>query len=156
MKLKIALAAASMLCAPGLLAAHAQEANVYLNGGYTQFSGNGADPGALTGRVGVGFGKYFAVEGEGSVGIHKDNGVKLDSEIGACGLAKLPIGQRFDIFAKVGAARTEFSPGGSDSGLAYGAGGDFFFTDHDGIRADWTRHDYNDLDSYSLAYVRKF
>ncbi|MBI1359221.1 MAG: outer membrane beta-barrel protein [Alphaproteobacteria bacterium] len=156
MKLKLALAAATMLCAPALMSAQAQEANVYLNGGYTQFDGKGADPGALTGRVGVGFGKYFAVEGEGSVGIHKDSGVKLDSEIGAYGVAKLPIGQRFDIFARAGAARTDFSPGGDDSGFAYGAGGDFFFTDHDGIRADWTRHDYNDLDSYSLAYVRRF
>ena len=156
MKLKIALAAASMLCAPAFMAAHAQEANVYLNGGYTQFEGNGTDPGALTGRVGVGFGKYFAVEGEGSVGIRKDKGVKLDSDVAAYGLAKLPISQRFDIFAKAGAARTEFSSGGSDSGFAYGAGGDFYFSDHDGIRADWTRRDYNLIDSYTLAYVRKF
>ena len=156
MKLKIALAAASMLCAPAINAAHAQEANVYLNGGYMQYEGDSTSPGALTGRVGVGFGKYFAVEGEGSVGVRKANGVKLNSEIGAYGLAKLPIGERFDIFAKAGAARTDFSPGGSDSGFAYGAGGDFLFTDHDGIRADWTRHDYNAIDSYSLAYVRKF
>jgi hypothetical protein len=159
MKLKIALAAASLVCAPAFMAAHAQEANVYLTGGYTQFDGDAGDPGALTGRVGVGFGKYFAVEGEGSIGVRKDSGVKLDSEIGAYGVAKLPIGQRFDIFARAGAARTDFSgPGtsGDDSGFAYGAGGDFFFTDHDGIRADWTRHDYNDLDSYSIAYVRKF
>jgi hypothetical protein len=162
MKMKIALAAATMLCAP-LMAAHAQEANVYLNGGYTQFDGNsasgGGDPGALTARVGVGFGKYFAVEGEGSVGVHKDGGVKLDNEIGAYAVGKLPIGEKFDIFARAGAARTDFSgpgTGGSDSGFAYGAGGDFYFTPHDGIRADWTRHDYNDINSYSVSYVRKF
>ena len=72
---------------------------------------------------------------------------------------KLPIGEKFDIFARAGAARTDFNgpgTGGSDSGFAYGAGADFYFTQHDGIRADWTRHDYNDLDSYSVSYVRKF
>ena len=76
--------------------------------------------------------------------------------MGAYGLAKLPIGERFDIFAKAGVARTDFSPGPNEGGFAYGAGGDFFFTDHDGIRADWTRHDYNDLNAYSVSYVRKF
>lgn len=159
MKIKIALAAATMLCAPAFMAAEAQEANVYVNGGYTQFDGKGADPGALSARVGVGFGKYFAVEGEAAIGVSKDSGVKLDNEIGAYGVAKLPIGERFDIFARAGVARTDFSgPGtsGDDSGFAYGVGGDFFFTAHDGVRADWTRHDYNDLDSYTVSYVRKF
>jgi outer membrane immunogenic protein len=159
MKMKLALVAASALvAAPALMSAQAQEANVYVSGGYAQFDGNGANPGAIQGRVGVGFGKYFAVEGEGAVGVSKDNGVKIDSEIGLFGVAKLPISPAFDLFGRVGYSQIDSSPGGNQDGLAYGVGGQWNITGKDGIRADWTRHDYDvgDADAYAVSYVRKF
>ena len=159
MKLKLALAAASMLVAPAFMSAQAQQSNVYVSGGYTQFDGDGgADLGAVTARVGVGLTPNFAIEGEGSVGVKGDSGTDLDSEFGAFVVGKLPLSPSFDLFARVGASRIETSPGGSDDGLAYGAGGTFNLTPVDGIRADWTRHDYDagDADAYSLSYVRKF
>jgi outer membrane immunogenic protein len=159
MKLKLALAAAAALVAPAFMTANAQQANVYINGGYTQFDGDGGgELGALTGRVGVGFGQHFAVEGEASFGIDDDDGLELDNELGIFGVAKLPLSSQFDIFARAGFARIETSPGGEEDGPAYGVGGQFNFTANDGIRGDWTRHDYDagDVDAFSVAYVRKF
>ena len=159
MKLKLALAAASMLVAPAFMSAQAQTSNVYVSGGYTQFEGDGgASLGGITGRVGVGFGPNFAVEGEGSFGVADDNGTELDSEIGVFAVGKLPINPSFDIFGRVGVARIETSPGGDDDGLAYGAGAQWNLTSQDGIRGDWTRHDYDagEVDAYSLSYVRSF
>ena len=87
-----------------------------------------------------------------------DSGTDLDNEFGAFVVAKLPLSPSFDLFARVGASRIETSPGGSQDGVAYGAGGTFNLTPIDGIRADWTRHDYDagNADAYSLSYVRKF
>ncbi len=159
MKLKIALLAAAALAIPTLAPASAQAANVYLNLGYTSFDGDGgAELGGLTGRVGVGFGQHFAVEGEASLGVMDDSGLELDSELGIFGVAKLPVAPNFDVFARVGFARIETSPGGSEDGVAYGVGGEFHLTDRDGIRGDWTRHDYDagDVDALSISYVRRF
>ena len=159
MKLQIALAAASMLIAPAFMSAQAQTTGVYVSGGYTQFDGDGgASLGGITGRVGVNLSPNFAIEGEGSVGVKGDSGTDLDSELGAFVVGKLPISPSFDVFARVGASRIETSPGGSEDGVAYGAGGTFNLTPVDGIRLDWTRHDYDvgNADAYSLSYVRSF
>jgi outer membrane immunogenic protein len=159
MKLKLALAAAAALSVPAFMPASAQQANVYINAGYTQFDGDGGgDVGGLTGRVGVGFGRYFAVEGEATIGITDDDGLELDNELGAFVVGKLPVASSFDIFGRVGVSRIETSPGGDADGLAYGIGGEFHLTDKDGIRGDWTRHDYDEgeADAYSISYVRRF
>ncbi len=160
MKLKLALAAAvAALAAPAVMSASAQEADVYINAGYTQFDGDGGgDLGGLTGRVGVGFGRYFAIEGEASFGIADDDGLELDNEIGAFVVGKLPIASTFDIFGRVGVARIETSPGGDEDGLAYGVGGEFHLTAKDGIRGDYTRHDYDagEVDAFNISYVRRF
>ena len=159
MKLKLALAAASMLVAPAFMSAQAQTSGVYVSGGYTQFDGDGgADLGAITGRVGVDLTPNIAIEGEGSFGVKGDSGTDLDSEVGAFVVGKIPLSPSFDVFARVGASRIETSPGGSEDGVAYGAGGTFNLTPVDGVRLDWTRHDYDagNADAYSLSYVRKF
>jgi len=159
MKLKIALAAAAALVAPAFMTANAQAANIYINGGYTHFDGDGGgELGAITGRLGVGFGQHFAIEGEASLGVKDDGGLELDNEIGLFGVAKLPLTSQFDIFGRVGVSRIETSPGGEEDGLAYGGGGQFNLTANDGIRGDWTRHDYDagEVDAYSISYVRRF
>ena len=158
MKLKIALAAASMLVAPAFMTANAQ-AGVYVSGGYTHFDGDGgAELGGITGRVGVNLTPNFAIEGEGTFGVSDDSGTELDSELGAFVVGKLPINPSFDVFGRVGVARIETSPGGDEDGLAYGAGAQWNLTSQDGIRGDWTRHDYDagDVDAFSLSYVRSF
>lgn len=157
MKLGIALVALAAIAAPTAMTASAQQANVYLNGGYTHLDTNGPDLGALTGRVGVGFGQNFAVEGEASLGVKDSRGVELDNQLGLFGVGKLPINDRFDIFARAGVSRTEVSPGGDQDGFAYGVGANMYFTDKDGVRLDVTRHDYaGKLDSASVSYVRRF
>jgi hypothetical protein len=158
MKLKIALAAASMLVAPAFMTANAQS-GVYVSGGYTHFDGDGgAELGGITGRVGVNLTPNFAIEGEGTFGVSDDSGTELDSELGAFVVGKLPINPSFDVFGRVGVARIETSPGGDEDGLAYGAGAQWNLTSQDGIRGDWTRHDYDagDVDAFSLSYVRSF
>lgn len=160
MKLQIALAAASMLIAPAFMTANAQQsAGIYVSGGYTHFDGDGgAELGAVTGRVGVNLSPNFAIEGEGSIGVKEDSGTELDNELGVFAVGKLPVSPSFDIFGRVGVARIETSPGGSEDGLAYGAGGTFWLSPQDGIRGDWTRHDYDagDVDAFSISYVRNF
>jgi outer membrane immunogenic protein len=158
MKLKYVLAASAVLIAPAFMTAQAQQSNVYVGGGYTHFDGDGASPGAITGRVGVGLGPNFAVEGEASLGVSDDSGVELDNEIGIFGLGKIAVSPQFDLFARVGVSRTETSPGGDDDGLAYGVGGQWNLTSQDGIRLDITRHDYDsgEFDAYGLSYIRNF
>ncbi len=159
MKIQIALAAASMLIAPAFMTAQAQSTGVYVSGGYTQFDGDGgATLGGITGRVGVNLSPNFAIEGEGSFGVKDDGGTELDSEFGAFVVGKLPVSPQFDIFGRVGVARIETSPGGDEDGLAYGVGAQWNLTPVDGIRGDWTRHDYDagNVDAYSLSYVRSF
>ncbi len=141
------------------MTAQAQEANIYVNGGYTQFDANNVDLGALTGRVGVGFGPHFGVEGEASFGVDDDGGIELDNQLGLFGFGKLPVTDQFELFARLGYSQLETSPGGDEDGIAYGVGGQFFFTAVDGVRADFTRHDFDnggEVDAYSLSYVRKF
>jgi outer membrane immunogenic protein len=160
MKLKIALAAASMLIAPAFMTANAQQSSgVYVSGGYTHFDGDGgAELGGITGRVGVNLTPNFAIEGEGTFGVSDDSGTELDSELGAFVVGKVPVSQQFDIFGRVGVSRIETSPFGDSDGLAYGAGAQWNLTPQDGIRGDWTRHDYDegDADAFSLSYVRSF
>lgn len=159
MKLKLALAAASMLVAPAFMSAQAQTSGVYVSGGYTHFDGDGgAELGGITGRVGVNFGQNFAVEGEGTFGVKDDSGTELDSELGVFAVGKLPINPSFEVLGRVGVSRIETSPYGDQDGLAYGAGAQWNLTSQDGIRGDWTRHDYDegDVDAFSLSYVRSF
>ncbi|MDZ4761525.1 MAG: outer membrane beta-barrel protein [Alphaproteobacteria bacterium] len=157
MKLKLILAATAMLAAPALMTANAQVANVYVTGGYTQLGGDAPEVGGVTGRVGVGLGTYFAVEGEGTFGVKDDGPFELDNQIGAFGVAKLPIAPSFDIFGRVGFSQTEIN-GFDDDGLAYGVGAIYYFTEMDGIRGDITRHDYDsaEVDSFGVSYVRQF
>lgn len=141
------------------MTANAQQSSVYVSGGYTHFDGDGgAELGGITGRVGVGLTPNFAIEGEASFGVTDDSGTELDNELGIFAVGKLPISPSFDVFGRVGLARIETSPGGSEDGVAYGVGGTLNLSPVDGIRLDYTRHDYDagDVDAISLSYVRGF
>ncbi|MFT3723276.1 MAG: porin family protein [Hyphomonadaceae bacterium] len=160
MKIKLAIAAAAgLLTAPCLMAAQAQT-TAYVNGGYTQFDTHNSDSpdlGGFTARIGADFGPNWGIEGEGSAGAHDDHGVKLKNELGIFGVAKLPVSESFDVFARVGMARIKTSPDSPDSnGAAYGIGAEYFLTPKDGIRGDFTRYDGDRANAFSISYTRKF
>jgi hypothetical protein len=176
----IAAASAAALATVGFAgAASAQDTTdttVYGTVGYANVSADdGADVnlGALQGRLGARFGKYFGVEGELAVGVKDDSfdvlgtnvDVDLKHEVGVFAVGNYPITDRLDVFARVGYAWAEAKAKGggiSDTanldGIAYGVGGQYFFTDKDGVRLDYTRHDGNDAeaDVFGVSYVRKF
>jgi outer membrane immunogenic protein len=159
MKLKLALlAAVASLAVPAVMTASAQ---VYGSVGYANLNfdspGGDVNLGGIQGRLGYSFIPNIAVEGEGTLGVADDGGNELDSELGVFAVGKIPVSTQFDIFGRVGVSRTEVN-GADDDGLAYGAGAQWNLTSQDGIRGDWTRHDYDagEFDAWSVSYVRKF
>jgi outer membrane immunogenic protein len=159
MKLKLALlAAVATLAVPAVMTASAQ---VYGSVGYANLNfdspGGDVNLGGIQGRLGYSFTPNIAVEGEGTLGVADDGGNELDSELGVFAVGKIPVSTQFDIFGRVGVSRTEVN-GVDDDGLAYGAGAQWNLTSQDGIRGDWTRHDYDagEFDAWSVSYVRKF
>ncbi|HEX7758664.1 MAG TPA: porin family protein [Caulobacteraceae bacterium] len=174
-----AVAACSAMSAP--LAAHAaglgstfEPAQMYASIGYAGAKQDDITLGAIQARLGLRAGKYLGVEGEVAVGVKNADvtvgggtaTVKLSNQEAIYGVGFWPISPKFDVFARVGYGHTNVSAssgGGSASGTSdsvnYGAGGQYFFTSNDGVRADYTRHHYNGgggADVWSIAYVRKF
>lgn len=178
--LMIAAASAAALATVAFAGAASAQDNtgttVYGTIGYANVSADdGADVnlGAIQGRIGARFGKYFGVEGEVAGGVKDDSvnvlgtnvDIELKHEVGAFAVGYYPVTERFDLFARAGYASSEIEASGagiSDSadldGFAYGIGGQYFFTDKDGVRLDWTRHDGDDAeaDVVGVSYVRKF
>ena len=163
MKFKLALVAAvATLATPALMSASAQSApGLYVGGGYSNFAfdspGGDVNLGGIQGRLGYEFTPNIAVEGEGTIGVKDDGGNELNNELGIFAVGKIAVSPQIDLFARVGASRTEVNDV-DDDGLAYGAGAQWNLTSQDGIRGDWTRHDYDagEFDAYSVSYVRKF
>lgn len=165
--MKLALASlVAILAAPMAVA----QGNAELSAGYTQFNGDGADLGAITGRGTYFFNRYLGAEGEVSIGVDDASvgpgKVELDNSLGAFGVVRAPITERLELFGRVGYAASEFNasvPGlGSASadvdGLAYGVGGKLFFTDKLGIRADVGRYegDNSEADVFTIGGVARF
>ena len=103
--------------------------------------------------------------------LNVDSNVSLDVENYYVGFVRgiVPISDEFEVFGRLGygtatgsadvtATVAGFTASGSEdddiSGLAYGVGGQFNFTDMDGIRADYTR--LEDANIISLSYARRF
>ncbi|WP_022694514.1 porin family protein [Ponticaulis koreensis] len=172
-KLAIALVAATAMLTP---AAMAQEANnnLYVNLGYSALDGDGATLGAATARAGGFFNEYFGVEVEASVGVTEETvlGVELDlkNQYGAFVVGRYPVNENFDVFGRLGYGSATFQgnvPGFSPvdvdvDGFALGVGGQYFFNDNIGVRADYTRFEADDstvgggLDTFSIAAVYRF
>jgi outer membrane immunogenic protein len=176
--LMIAASAAAFAAAIVPAAASAQamgETTVYGTAGLSRSGVDGADLGAVQGRIGARFGQYFGVEGEAATGIDKDHGYvagtrvnrDLDHQIAGYAVGYVPIQPNLDLFARVGYGNTQIksSVAGIDSkadgdSWNYGAGAQYFFDEKNGMRVDYTRHDFkNDAgkaDVASVSYVRKF
>ena len=141
----------------------------YLHGSPDGYS---VDLGALTGRVGLRYQQYLGVEAEVSTGIADQSigaaKVSLDTQYAIYAMGYLPVAPRADLFARVGYGNAKLKASGygvsvtaSGDIWAYGVGGQYFLSDKDGLRAEYTRYastdsSQADVDSFSISYVRKF
>lgn len=163
MKTLMIAASAAVLSLAAMPAA--AQAQAYGTVGYAGVDAEGANLGALQGRLGYKFTPMFGVEGEAAFGISDDTvsgvDVEMKHEVGVFGVVTAPISPSFDLFARAGYTGASFDTtlGELDTdGFAYGVGGQYNVTEKDGIRLDWTRHDHDDAeaDVWSVGYSRKF
>lgn len=167
--LAVAASAVALLALPGLASAQ-QAATVYGTVGYAHVDTDVADLGAIQARLGAKFHPNFGVEGEAAFGIDDEDvgigSVELKHQLGIYGVGFLPVNENFDLLARVGYSTAEVkasAPGisvsGDDSGWAFGVGGQYFFDGVNGVRVDYTRHEYDDgvdADVWGIAYSRRF
>lgn len=174
------LFASALLLAGVSGGALAQDTGFTLSGGYTRMQLDDYELDLITFRGGYDFSEYFGVEGQLDLGIDGDtaNGCptgyvcaavqrELDLEYGAglYGVARLPIGETFNIFGRAGYQHADFdanfTPTGGigDGSFAWGVGAQWDFAETSGVRFDYTRADFDGLgeaDSFSLSYVLRF
>jgi hypothetical protein len=173
--MKVVLIAASAL-ALGLVSAPAFAADpadsLYGTIGWAGFT-DGSDNtlNAVQGRVGYRAMHYLGVEGEAAFGVGSTSlgsGVSghLNNSAGAYAVGYLPVSPQLDLFARAGWAEdnVKVSGGGSSisgnaNGFAWGGGGQYFWDGKNGVRADWTRQDFNrgvNANVWGVSYARKF
>jgi len=149
----------------------------YATLGYGQVETDQATFGVVTGRAGWKVLPNFGAEIEASVGVEDESfdvsidGVsgtyELKHDVAAYAVAFLPLGDHVELFARVGYGTTKVEASapsvialGDGDSLNYGAGADVFLDGYNGLRADWTRRDYQDnggeADVWTVSYVRRF
>ncbi|WP_374473187.1 porin family protein [Phenylobacterium sp.] len=173
-----ASAAAIAMIAPAIAQAQtAMPSGLYGTLGYAQTDTNDVDLGALQGRLGWRANTWLGVEGEAAFGVKDDDvdlggGVEADVElkhqlaIYAVGFA--PLSENTDLLARIGYGTTKIKASAagvsaSEDGdsFNFGVGAQHHFDGMNGVRIDWTRHDFRDdgaghADVWSIAYTRKF
>jgi len=156
--------------------AQAQDTGVYGTLGYAGSRAEGADTGAVQGRLGAKLTPHFGVEGELSGGVKDDNidqaGVRSNIEqthsAAVYGVGFLPVSPNIDLIGRVGYGNTQFKQTlagvenkfDADS-VNYGVGAQYKFDDKNGVRVDYTRQQFRDNDAadanvVSVGYARKF
>lgn len=169
MKLVLAVAAAAAIAAATPAFAGDDGFSAYGNLGYNAVQFSDGTLSAITGRIGA-RGKYVGVEGElsGGLGSTTISGVSVNVQDQFAGyiVGFLPLGKG-DVFARVGYGEVDLH-GSPASALTFthtettnlGLGGQWFFDDKNGVRADYTYVKLNDADghvnTWGLSYVRKF
>ena len=171
----VAIATLSVAAIPAL--SHAQTVpELYGTLGYSGSRAEGADTGAVTGRLGAKLTPHFGVEGELSGGVKDDNidsnGIRSNIEpthqAALYGVGFLPVTPNIDLLARIGYGNTQYKTNvagvegkfDADS-VNYGVGAQYKFDDKNGVRADYTRVNYDsnqfdDTDVWSLSYVRRY
>ncbi|GAA0652527.1 porin family protein [Brevundimonas lenta] len=172
----LAAAAAGLMATPAAAQSH-DGTGLYGSIGYGQIDGDSYEFGTITTRLGAKFTRFVGIEGEASFGLTEE---EFDVSIGgnsgtiehkydaaAYAVGYLPVGDSFEVFARVGygvseVESSEASVGVTQDGesLNYGVGANYFLTSYDGFRADWTRREFSDnggeADVMSLSYIRRF
>ena len=172
-----ASAAAAALCltvAPAM-AQTAPLTGAYGTLGYSHVDAGDVGLGTVQGRLGYKFHPNFAVEAEGALGVDTDSArigavaydAKVKHSVAAYGVGIVPLGDKLELFARGGYGNTKVkvsAPGlavsGDGDSWNYGAGAQYAFDGRNGVRADYTRHDFRhnggSADVWGLSYVRKF
>lgn len=132
----------------------------------------------LDGRFGARWG-YFGVEGEFGAGLNNhrvgnhvtgDTGLPgifagINDQQTVYGVGYWPLGHNIDLFARLGYGRTAWNfkgqarPNEDQTNWNIGAGGQWFWDRSDGLRAEYTRENFNiapNSNAWSVSYVRKF
>jgi len=133
-------------------------------------------------KIGYNFNKYFGVEAQGLIGLNSDEFIlgpttidrEVDYSVSAFAVARLPVTESFQIFARGGLHSTQISVDSTNSvtngviregtirrsstetGLAVGAGAQYDFDKKNALRADYTYLDGTNGETLSLGYIRKF
>ena len=172
------LAASSVAVLAVAAPAMAQDATtspIYGSLGYAHTELDDVNLGAIQGRLGARLHPYFGVEGELAFGVNDDSvniapgvsaDVELENQAAIYGVGFLPLSPNADLYARLGYGTSEVkaSAGGASASADgqswnYGVGGQYFFDGVNGVRADWTRYDFEDdgeADVWQVGYVRKF
>ncbi|MCF6219891.1 MAG: porin family protein [Robiginitomaculum sp.] len=144
-------------------------------GTYINLGGAYVDEGGfvLFGRGGYNFAENFGVEAEAGLGIADKSDTLLGVDVktgvnfsvGAFGVGRVPLGENFNIFGRVGYHYSEveakagnFNAIDHADGIAFGGGIEYMLDDNNGIRAEYTSYDGDggSLDAFGVSYVRKF
>ena len=178
MKMLFAAVSAATLFVAAPALAQVAPAQLYGNVGYSHYGadldGEEVTLGTVDARLGARFGQYFGVEGEAGLGVKEESidtgfgdvDIKISNKLAAYGVGFLPIAPNTDLFARIGFGRIEVEAEGfgataseEDNAVSYGAGAQYFFDGLNGVRAEYTRYEFEeggDIDSLGISYVRKF
>lgn len=163
-------AAAALFAAPAF-------AQTYMAVGYTHNSMSedivDTDFGMVSAVVGTHFNEHFGGELQGNIGTSDGDGtylgvpytVSIDYELGAFGVAYLPLGPKAELYGRLGVTTASgtvevpsvpYSEDITGSGFAAGVGIQAFFNDHVGVRADYTRSDNLGSNQFSIQAAFRF
>ena len=152
------------------------ESRAYATLGYTAVDTEQNELGAVTGRFGYKVLPWVGAELEAGVGVEDEafdvsidgSGViELKHDVAAYAVAFLPLGDHFEAHARVGYGTTKIessvaavSVRGDGESFNYGFGASAFLDGSNGVRADWTRREFQDdggeADTWSVSYIRRF
>ena len=155
--------------------AHAQEGTFKLGAGYDRADFDGLEFDTLAVRGGYDFTNYLGIEGQANIGLGDEQiteggvtaDVNLDYMFGLYGVFRPIQNEQGSLFIRGGysTAELEASVGGlsdsaSENAWTYGVGGEYFFDGVNGVRADYTRFEFEDdggdADVFGVSYVRRF
>ena len=175
-----------LLAAAFAVAGSAHAADLYGSLGYAQFDTKLPDTslGAVQGRLGARLAPHLGVEGELAIGVDDDrlgdevyqyipdyDGTqKLKGQAGVYAVGFLPLTENAEVFARLGFGRAKLNlkvsyfgqsmdADRTEDAFSFGVGAQYFFAGANGIRVDYTRHEFGGRDSadaWAAAYVRRF
>jgi len=175
--MKTTLAALVAACALLPAAAQAQdESRAYATLGYTSVDTEQAELGVVTGRFGYKVLPWIGAELEAGIGVDDETfevsidgpgTIELKHDVAAYAVAFLPLGDHFEAHARIGYGTTKIESSvaavtvrGDGESFNYGVGASAFLDGWNGIRADWTRREFQDdggeADTWSVSYIRRF